>query len=194
MVPIDYYLKIKPLKRLDECGDTGIIKEYDKKLFFALIDGAGHSRNAHKISETARNFLEDNFHFELKELMEKLNLIIKGSNGAVVSVCTLDLETGYLKNVGVGDITLKIFGHKSIELLSKPGIIGYVMPRLNENKHYLQEGDIIVMYTDGVKRQFNLNDFPETRNKDSKTIADYLISQFARKTDDAACLVLKYGL
>jgi len=194
MVIIDYYLKIKPLKNWDECGDTGLTKEYNNQLFFALIDGAGHSSNAHKIAFTVRNFLEDNHHMELKNLMETLNQIIKGSNGAVVSLCNLDLETGTLKNVGVGDITLKIFSHRSIELLSNPGIIGYVMPRLKENTHQLQEGDILVMYTDGVRKHFNLNDYPETRNKDSKTIANYLISQFGRKTDDSACLVLKYGV
>ncbi|MDI6644131.1 MAG: SpoIIE family protein phosphatase [Methanobacteriaceae archaeon] len=193
MVNIDYYLKIKPLKRLDECGDTGFIKRFNNKLFFALIDGAGHSRNAHKIAVTVRSFLEDNYQMELKKLMEKLDQIIKGSNGAVVSLCTLDLETGNLKNVGVGDITLKIYGQRSVELLSKPGVIGYVMPNLIENNYHLQEGDILVMYTDGVRKLFNLNDYPETRNKDSKTLANYLISQFGRKTDDSACLVLKYN-
>lgn len=40
--PVDYYLAIRPLINIFECGDAGVIKEFEEKIFFALIDVLGH--------------------------------------------------------------------------------------------------------------------------------------------------------
>ncbi len=188
----EYSLNVKPLKTRDECGDTGVIKEFDKKIFVGLVDAAGHSKNSYKIAMKIREYLLNNYRKDLIKIVRDLHEHIKGSNGAVISLCILDLKTGQLKYVGIGDVTARILGSVSHRLFSKPGIIGYAMPTPREETNKLSHGDALVMYTDGVKDHFDLEDYPDMLSKEAKIAANHIVFRFGRRTDDAACIVLKY--
>jgi negative regulator of sigma-B (phosphoserine phosphatase) len=174
----DYSIKVKPLKTRDECGDTGVIKEFDKKIFLALVDAAGHSKNSYKIAMKIRKYLLNNYQKDLIKIVNDLHEHIKGSNGAVISLCILDLKTGQLKYVRIGDITARILGSVNHRLFSKPGIIGYTLPTPIEETTKLIHGDALIMYTDGVKDHMYLDDYPEMLSKEAKIAADHIIFKF----------------
>ena len=188
----EYSLKVKPLKTRNECGDMGFIKEFDKKIFIGLVDAAGHNKNSYRITLKIQEYLCNNYRKDLIEIVEGLHEHMKGSNGAVISLCTLDLKKGQLKYVGVGDVTAMILGSVSHRLFSKPGVIGYAMPTPIEDTNILRHGDVLLLYTDGVKDHFYSEDYSYILSKETKTVADHIIFQLGKKTDDAACIVLKY--
>lgn len=52
MAKLDYFLAKRPYfyNKDIECGDTGIIKEFDNKVFIAIVDVLGHGQEAHKLT------------------------------------------------------------------------------------------------------------------------------------------------
>jgi serine phosphatase RsbU (regulator of sigma subunit) len=190
---MDYFLDIRPLTKNVECGDMGIIKEFDHKLFIGIIDVAGHGKEAYKIAVVSKDFLEENYRKDLVEVMKGLHEHLKNTRGAVAGLFLLDLTTGKLKYVEVGNITARIFGANTRRIISKPGIIGYAIPTLREERTKLYNNDVLLLYTDGIKEHFELEDYPELLQDDARTITTNIINKFGKKNDDAACIALRFA-
>jgi len=194
---IDYYLAIKPLINIFECGDAGVIKEFEGKIFFALIDVLGHGRTAHTLAVTAQEFLEKNYNREPVEIIKGLHGHIKGGRGLVAGIGLLDLKTNLLKYAGMGNISLKIcdLGSRNFKhIISKDGIMGYTISTPRQETVKFSGKEVVVVYTDGIKEHFGLEGCPNLLDKDAKIIAIQIIQKFSRKTDDAACIVIKYKI
>ncbi len=174
-----------------ECGDTGLIKEFDNKVFIAIVDVLGHGNEAYKLAVICHDFLEKNYRNDLIETMRALHEYIKGSRGAAAGLCLLDTNAGILKYVGVGNITARKFGLNRVRLVSTNGIVGYAIKTLKEETMKLNDGDVFVLYTDGVQEHFELGDYPEILRDEAKTIATHIIQQFGKDEDDATCIVVR---
>lgn len=192
MPKLDYYLAKKPHKEEVKCGDTGLIVEFENKVFMGLIDVLGHGENAYKIAIISEEFLEKNYRKDLIEILKDLDKHIKGMRGLVAGISLLDINSGVLRYTGVGNITARKFGSSNVRILSRPGIIGYIAPTPREEIIKLYDGDVLVLYTDGVKKHFDLEEYPELLIDNAETIAKQIIQQFGKETDDVACIVLRY--
>lgn len=189
---MDYFLDIRPLTNNRECGDTGIIKEFDHKLFIGIVDAAGHGIKAYDVAVIFKKYLENNYHQNLVEIIKGLHEQLKHTRGAVAGLFLLDLTTGELKYLEVGNITARIFGANTVRIVSRPGIIGYAIPNLREERRKLYNNDVLLLYTDGVKEHLELEDYPELLKDDARTIATNIINKFGKKNDDAACIALRF--
>lgn len=189
---LDYFLAKRPLTTEIECGDAGIIKEFNHKIFITLFDVLGHaSKDTYKIAQRIAQYLEKNYQKELIEIIKGLHEYMAGSRGAAIGLGLLDLKTGELKYVGVGNIVARKFGSSTVRIIPRSGVVGYIMPEPKEEIIRLYDGDILVLYTDGVKESFELEEYPELLKDDAKTIATHLIHQFGKEEDDAACIALR---
>ena len=185
-------MTIRPLGGEGYCGDTGIIKEFDNKVFVGLIDVLGHGKNAHDIAIMSKEFLDGNYRNDLVKTMRGLHELLKGTRGAVAGLGLLDLAKGELKYVGVGNITVRKFGSSSVRLISRSGVVGYMMPSPREETMNLYDGDVLVLNTDGVKEHFELEDYPELLTDSAKAVATNIIHRFAKEEDDGACIALRF--
>ena len=52
-------------------------------------------------------------------------------------------------------------------------------------------GDVLVLFTDGVKERFELQDYPQLRYEGAKTIARTIVTRYGKDHDDAGCVVLR---
>jgi len=188
----DYFLAVKPLTKNVECGDTGIIKEFDHKIFISIIDVLGHEKEAYDIAGVSKDFLEENYRKDLVEVMTGLHKHLRNSVGAVAGLCLLDLITGELKYVGTGNITARIFGADTRRIIFEPGIIGYAIRTIREKRIKLYNNDVLLLYTDGIKEHFESEDYPELLQEDTRTIATNVIYKFGKNYDDAACIALRF--
>lgn len=190
--PADYYYLVRPLINSLECGDAGIIKEFDGKIFFGLIDVLGHGKDAYKLAVITREFLEKNYQHEPVEIIKRLHEHIKGTRGLVAGIGILDLKSNLLKYAGMGNISLKICNqNKTKNIIYKDGIIGYIISTPRQEEIKLFPNEAIIVYTDGVKERFTLKNCPELLHEDAKTMAARIIQKFGRESDDAACIVIK---
>lgn len=193
MPRVDYCLLKRALTGLDnECGDTGIIREYDGECFFALIDGVGHGREACQAATLAENFILADYRRDLVDTMNGLHSHLKGTRGVVAVLCRLDIPSGVLHYVGIGNISMRIFGSRDHRLISRDGIIGYMTatPRLEEER--LDPGDLLLLSSDGIREHFNPYEFPGLLTGSVDKIAADILGKFGKGNDDASCIVLRY--
>ena len=193
MSRVDCYLVKRALTlREIDCGDTGVIKEFDGQCFLALVDVLGHGSEAHDVALIAQKYLEQNYCEELVDVMQGLHACLKGTRGAVAAVCRLNAETGELIYVGIGNITVRVLGSRNARFVSGDGIVGYMMTTPREQNLKLFPGDVLVMYSDGIKEHFDLSEYPGILTGNAKSIAVGLLNQFGKKNDDVSCIALKY--
>jgi negative regulator of sigma-B (phosphoserine phosphatase) len=193
MSRVDCYLVKRALTlRETECGDTGVIKEFDGQCFLALVDVLGHGSEAHTAALSAQKYLEQNYRQELIDVMQGLHACLMGTRGAVAAICRLDIKTGKLIYVGVGNIAVRVLGPRNSRFVSRDGIVGYMMSTLKEQTLKLFAGDVLVMHSDGIKEHFELSKSPGILTGTAKSIAVELLNQFGKRNDDASCIALKY--
>ena len=181
----------------EECGDIGFAEWSGKYCFLALFDGLGHGPEAHHAALEARKFLgavpdvAENGP-PLADLIAGIHKRLLGTRGVVAGLCRIDLATGLLRYVGIGDISAKIFGRGTRRLISRDGIVGYssIFPKEGEDR--LEPGEIMVLTSDGIKDHLDPEKHPDLLDGTSRDIAIRLISSFRKDQDDASCIVMRY--
>ena len=189
---IDCFLVVRPLLDYLSCGDTGVIREFDHKVFLGLIDVLGHGEEAYKLAVRSRGFLAKNYHNDLIEIIRALHEHIRGTRGEVVGLGVFDILSGILRCAGIGNISVRIFGLSSRRVIFKSGIVGYMISNPNVNTFQLSKGDVLIMYSDGIRDHFRLEDYPGILKDNAKTIARNIVKKFGKKEDDASCISLRY--
>lgn len=192
---VDYFLDQRSLTgKDDECGDGGVVIEDDDQCFLGLVDVLGHGKEAHEVCLRAQAFMTANHRLPLVELMEGLHAHIRNTRGAVAAVCQLDKRTGELRYVGIGNINVRIFGTTNHVFIPRDGIVGYTVSRPREQMRRLYPGDILAMTSDGLREHFSLHDYPQLLSGSARQIVQRMINYLGKSTDDASCLVLRYGI
>lgn len=190
---VDYHCVTRALLGpANECGDIGIVKVYENLCFLALFDALGHGRKAYAVACRALAYLEKNIDNNLITMMTGLHVHLNGTNGGVAALCRLNIDTGELHYVGIGNISAKIIGQATSTLVPRDGIIGYIIPTPTEQRHNLHFGDTLLLYSDGIRAHFNSLDYPGLFDGNAESIANGLLNRLGKKDDDASCIALRY--
>jgi serine phosphatase RsbU (regulator of sigma subunit) len=56
----------------------------------------------------------------------------------------------------------------------------------------IEVGDVVLLYTDGVRDHFRLSEYPQLLTHDAPTIARTVVERFGKPHDDSACLAIRY--
>ncbi len=143
----------------NESGDShSFFALNDGNYILALSDGMGSGKNA-KIESTAtieilEDFLQAGFSKELAINMINSVLFLKSAKDsfATLDMCVIDLYTGICEILKIGAVSTVILHNNNIEVIQSSslpvGILNNVNPDITRKK--LSNGDIIVMFTDGV--------------------------------------------
>ncbi|SDT89252.1 SpoIIE family protein phosphatase [Desulfobacula phenolica] len=195
MRKIDYHVMKRGLIATDnECGDTGIVKIYGNQCFIGLIDALGHGKEAFDVAALAESYLLTHYEQDLTMILTGLHEYLKGTRGAVAAICRLYLDTGILKYSGVGNISIRLFSSRPRRLITRDGIIGYMIPCPTQSCAILCPGDICILSSDGVREHFDLADYPDILMGSARRITNGFIDQLGKKHDDASCIALRYGI
>ncbi len=193
MTQADCHLALRSLEGpADACGDTGMYHIGETECFIALVDVLGHGPEAHEVALMADAFLAENYDLPLLDTMQGLHKHLRGTRGAVASMCRLNYATGELSFTGVGNITCRIFGSEHIRTVPRDGIIGYIMSQPREQVFNLHPGDIVMLYSDGVREHFEAHDQPGLLIGSAEEIVGRVMQFFAKGDDDTSCLVMRY--
>ncbi|WP_020589217.1 SpoIIE family protein phosphatase [Desulfobacter curvatus] len=192
---IDFHIEKKALTgEPDECGDIGFIKTYDNFCFLALVDVLGHGKPAAQVALLSKDYLAQNYTKQLTDIINGLHGCLRGTRGAVVAACRLDIDTGILQYSGMGNIHLRLFGTRQETLVTKDGIVGYMIPSPVQAQTRLLPGDILVMTSDGIKEHFDLNAYPGITTGQARDICNKFITCLGKGSDDLSCIALRFGI
>ena len=177
----------------DQCGDSGITLEQKGILLCAVIDGVGHGPNAAIAAVTAKKYIEANAEAPLTEILQGVHEVLKSTQGAVACLCRIDLNSGQLSMAGIGNITCRIFrGLDSERLLSRDGILGYMVSTPREHTRKLDNADLLLMHSDGVREHFELFEYPGLLKGNAASVAARVVDTLGKNNDDASCLAVRF--
>lgn len=176
---------------LEDCGDLAIVKDEKLSCLMVLIDVLGHGSEARVVAMAAEKCLDNCDSDSPIALLQKLHGCLKGSRGAVVSICAVNKANGFLTHAGIGNIEVRIFGAKPTRLVSRDGVVGYGTIRPKENQVQLFPGDIVMMHSDGIKAHFDATECAGLLMEDAEAIVEGTMRRYGHKKDDASCIILK---
>ncbi|MFZ3170268.1 MAG: SpoIIE family protein phosphatase [Candidatus Methanoperedens sp.] len=184
-----------PLPGQDVSGDSHMIKSFKNGILIAVVDGLGHGYEAAAAAKIAIETLDTSADEQIIAMVRHCHEALKGTRGVVMSIAFLDLLDKKITWLGVGNIegmllrqdTNSVISHE--RLLLRGGALGYQLPSLKESIIPVIPGDTLIFVTDGIRSSFetciNLSEKPQQ-------IADNIMVHFAKRTDDALVLVVRY--
>jgi len=200
---IEWSVATRSLAGHDESGDQYLVKPFPHGVLVAVVDGLGHGDHAAKVSKTAVSTLRGYAHEPVTSLMKRSHESLRGSRGAVMSLASFSAK-GTVTWLGIGNVEGMILPgagrrakHKS--LLLRGGVVGYRLPTLRDQVVDIYPGDILIFITDGIRSGFVKNEIQDPlstkkldKTKSARQIANYILSEYGRETDDAMVLVARY--
>lgn len=175
-------------------GDISLIEQRGNLMMLAVIDGLGHGPEAHRVSTAAQDYLRDRWSQDVVATMQGLHNELRGSLGAVAGIAVIDMRNGHTRFVGTGNITYRVFGPRPVRLLSMAGNLGHQIRSPKEQQHTLSDEDVVLIYSDGIKDRFELEDYPQMRYQSADTITRTVVERFGKPHDDATCVALRIRL
>jgi serine phosphatase RsbU (regulator of sigma subunit) len=174
-------------------GDAVVIRSTERGLIAAIVDVLGHGPEAHELAVVIDAYLTRQTGTDVFDLMTSLHQHVKGTRGAAVGLCEIDAATGRTAYVGTGNTVLRRFGKADTRLVSQDGVLGQNMRTPRPQTLQLETGDLIVLYTDGVRDRFTSDDYPGVFHHAPKEVARTIIERFGKNHDDAACIAVRYS-
>ena len=183
----------RPLPGENKNGDAFFISHLSSaRVLAAVIDGLGHGREAHEVSQAGLKCLEDNPDLPLDLLMVRLHKIMQGTRGATVGLSHIDTEKDRISFLGIGNISARhIRSDEKHALISLGGIVGHKMRTLRVFEHEFIRGDVLALYSDGISSDWQYNSSLWTKH--AQLAAEEILHRFARDRDDATTLIIKYS-
>jgi len=193
----DWGVATLPLAGEKQSGDIYVAKSWGNKFLAAVIDGLGHGKHAANAARIAAETLISHAS-ESDDVVSAVRLChetIMRTRGVVLSLALFDAVNHTMTWLGVGNVDgflihvdpQKNPAYESLTLRS--GVVGYQIPFLRPSTIHVGKGDILIFSTDGIRSGFEREVNPEEA---PQQIADKIMINYNRKTDDALVMVARY--
>jgi negative regulator of sigma-B (phosphoserine phosphatase) len=178
-------------------GDRHMVSLYPDGLLIAVVDGLGHGKEAAAAAEAAVAILEEHVQEPAISLLKRCHEALRQTRGVAMSLASLNATYGTITWLGVGNVEGVLLradkeavpGQDNVMLF--PGVVGHQMPSLRAVVTPVSVGDLLIFFTDGVRRDF-LNE-PPIPGHSPQRIADRICAKYNKGTDDALVLVARYA-
>lgn len=178
------------------CGDHYLICRVTNCVLVAVVDGVGHGPEAAKASHLAVSILEEHADEPLVSLFGLCHKALSGTRGVVMSLALFDASAGNMSWLGVGNVQGRLLRadkaslHPEEELLTYSGVVGHEIPSvLVFSVLPVFKGDVLILATDGISRDFTKSAYT---GRSAYQIANNILSEKSKGTDDALVIVAKY--
>jgi len=122
-------------------------------------------------------------------VLNRVHAALRGTRGAAVAVADIDPAQGVVRYAGIGNISgVIVRSDKPLSMVSHNGTAGFHIPRLQEFLYPLPEEALIVMHSDGLTTNWNVDHYPGLRRRHPSIIAGVLYRDASRNRDDV-CVV-----
>jgi len=184
----------KPLQGQIVSGDLHVVIPFNDGLLVAAIDGLGHGQDAAAASKVAAETMFAFASQSVISVVRQCHEHLHGTRGVVMSLASFGVKNNMMTWLGVGNVEGYVIRadpriHDRPCILMRGGVVGHSLPPLHDETLTINPGDTLVMATDGIKSGFsgalNPADSPQI-------IADNVITHFARETDDAMVIVVRW--
>jgi anti-sigma regulatory factor (Ser/Thr protein kinase) len=187
---------ILPKTNEKACGDGFCSIVTDKEVRVFSGDGLGHGPEAELAVEKAIEAFKKCTERSSVEVIRYINSQVKKTRGLVGTAAIYHFDERKWSICGIGNILTKINSLDSANgYMSYNGIIGLNMPNtLKEREFTYEEGQYIIMCSDGIKSRWDTTRYPAILRYDASILAAAILKDYARHTDDMSVAVCKLNL
>lgn len=184
---------VRQAKRGEEvCGDSWIARWFADGWVCAVADGLGHGITA---ADAATAIIEAVRRAPSRlspiEILEAAHHAAKPTRGAAFGVAVFDQAAGVVRFAGIGNIAAVVLsGGEARHLVSQNGIVGHDYRKASEFSQPWQADSVLLLHSDGIGTQWNMERYPGLLARDPSVIAGLLYRDFVRGRDDATVVVL----
>ena len=214
---IDWGLAERPCPGGSESGDRHLIQAFASGVLLAVVDGLGHGEPAAAVARLATAILTEYAGEPVGQLVERCHAALAQTRGVVMSLASVDARDLSVTWLGVGNVEAVLVRapgqgqggsggtgespqlderardslpreRKTDHLLLRPGVVGQKLPSLQPVRLAAEPGDTLVLATDGIRSDFEATVTPA---RSPRELADAILAQHGRDTDDALVLVAR---
>lgn len=193
---IEWGVASRPLAGEPVSGDLHAVVPTTGGHVVAAIDGLGHGREAAAAAEVAAETVAAHAEQSVTEIVRQCHTALHRTRGAAISMASFDVAGGLMTWIGVGNVDGMLLravpgaSRPHEALLLRGGVVGYSLPPLRATTLAALPGDTLIFATDGVRSSFRQRGM--MKGSASELAAD-LLCHYARDTDDALVLVVRYN-
>lgn len=178
-----------------ESGDQYLVQPFEGGILAAVVDGLGHGAPAAEAARKAVETLQSHSHEPLQTLVQRCHEALQQTRGVAMTLAAFQGPPGRLNWLGVGNVEAVLLrgpnaaGAAQDVVMMRGGVVGYQLPSLQVATLPVAPGDVLILATDGIRRGFaqNLN-----LGRAAQDLADHILVNYARKSDDALVLSIRY--
>ena len=176
-------------------GDLHLFQPLPEGVLLAALDGLGHGPEAASAAERAVDTLRKHAEQSVMSLMRLCHQALIGTRGVAMSIAAINALDESLTWLAIGNVEAVLLRADPLTVpareavVMRGGVIGYELPALRASVTTLQRGDLIILATDGIDASFT-DQLDVTRTP--QRLADHILAEHAKGTDDALVLVARY--
>ena len=192
---IEWGVASVPMPGQSQSGDRYVVHPSPNGVMVAAIDGIGHGQEAARAADRAATILTKHAQESMIGLVKRCHDQLRETRGVVLSLAVINEVEGDLTWMGVGNVEGVVVraaasaNPRKESLLLRGGVVGHQLPSLYASIIPIARGDTLILVTDGVHSNFadsvNVTDRPQL-------VADRIIAEYSRGSDDALVLVARY--
>jgi serine/threonine protein phosphatase PrpC len=195
--PIEWAVAGRPYPGQDECGDQAVAAAVDAQAaVFGVIDGLGHGPYAAVAAQRAVAVVGEHLGESPDAMLTHCHRELATTRGAAMTLACIDFTTDTLQWIGVGNVAASLVAREpsGVETSSSArlanGIVGFQLPRVHTAESVdMRPGQLLVIVSDGITDDhLDAVDFAAP----AETIAETILREHCRVTDDALVLVARH--
>lgn len=191
---LEWAVATRTLPGETESGDLSLVKPIASGVLVAVVDGLGHGADAAAAARAAVEAIGRHAQESPSAVFERCHRALHGTRGVVMSVAAFGRAERSMTWLGVGNVEGVLLpadgiGRARGALLTRGGIVGSEMPRLQPHTLPVAPGDLLILATDGIREGF-----ADALAVDAtpQQLADHILASHSKGTDDALVLVARY--
>lgn len=160
------------------------------RILLLVVDGLGHGILAAEASQQAVRVVRTQSRRSPQEILEIAHTQLRSTRGAAMAVAEINLLTHTVRFAGVGNISATILHPGgNCNLVSYNGTVGHEARKIAQFNYLWPKSATLIMHSDGLGTQWNLERYPGLIGKHPSLIAGVLHRDFKRDRDDVTVLV-----
>ncbi len=174
------------------CGDSWDVAFSETGLRVIVADGLGHGPFAEEASREAISIFRRNPASGPVLTMRQIHDALGKTRGAAASTATIDKSSRRLGMAGIGNVLMRLHGASASKTLAGDnGTLGAAVRRVSEAILPWEQDSLLVIHSDGIGSQWNLNDYPGLNRRHPGLVAGVLYRDYNRAHDDATVVVVR---
>jgi len=191
LADLEWGVALRPFPGEKQCGDNHLVMNTSYGWLLTVADGLGHGPEA---ADASKKFVETVQHYpdeQPVELMRRCHQALRSTRGSAATIVAVNRSRNLLGWVGVGNVE-GVVRHGDAKasrmeyIAMRGGIVGYRLPELRSSFLHLENGDMLVLATDGIDGGFTQ---ALTGQQPPAALAGLILEHFASSADDALVLV-----